>query len=1088
MSEIPAHPALADALARFDSLRNVQLSLSFGEQVDPGVVRQAWAAVALRHPVLRSAFLSAGPEGARVRVLATVEPRWEYQDWQTIAPEEIPAKWNAFREADAAVALDPAQAPCLRTAEIGLPGGGRHYLITFPEFLLDEFSIARVLVDWLRALGGEDLGDVPEIATSEPGSAAVWKELIGEDDQPLDLHVRAASGVGGEARLILSREESDAFKSYCTGRDLDPAAVLQAVWGLTLRRHGADGRLLLSRISVRGESGEAGCYETWLPASVPVSGRVRDGLRAVSENRARMAGNGRVSLSQLTKSEIPARFGFGGRDLNDVIHGALPRWINFDVRLHRASPPGPFLEVRDGFRLELTAGGGGLDEAMAAKMLERVATLLGDLPNLDEKTWDLIPVCSPEEIRRMRALSRPAEPLDLKDSTVPACFRERAVADPGRAAVFDGDYTLTFGELDSLSDRLAAHLLHAGLAGGWNVGLFLSQSSWAAIGLLGSWKAGNSVIPLDPAAPPEWIESTLASNDAAVVLCDAASAPLLDTTTRRRIVLDQEWDALETSDGALPAVTPESPAAILPGHFDSPAPALKALTHGFLAAASRSGAVALGFGPGDVFLAHSAAGGGAFLDEWLIPLVAGGAVRIADDALVDPAAGDATHVRLTAPEWANQAARWKRGDGKPGPLRVVAVEAGNPNARVLEIWENALPGATTVFWSPASLCGIGLISKAAPTAVFLPLGAAAPSCEAFVCDSDGHDVPDGFAAGLFLKFLGWKSLAEGSRRGWPAGLRAFRDAQGLLSLEGGGTVPGFAERARILEHLPSALDAHVGRHIWTLDGPSGRFSVPEWPLTRGGWVDEAALPQPEEKKVAKAVAPVATPVPSRSHSWSPLQVFREKGSARRLVLVPGAAGDPAVFSELAAAMAPHRRVIGLRSRGSADPEACHPSVEAAAAAYLTAVLEDDPAADFVLAGFGTGGTVAFEMARQMRAAGRPVPALVLMGAPAPEEDRGRDWLATMKSAVLRLTTKTPPEPAVEDSPVFFAHEQVWRKYRAVPSDFPATLIVPSDFPSEAAAGWDVLCPGLSRESMKCRWDEMLGPAGAKRLASILEAI
>lgn len=1095
MPETPAHPALADALDRPDARKNVQLSLSFGEAVDPGAVRKAWGAVMLRHPVLRSGFLTAGPEGPRVRVLPVVEPSWEVIDWQAEPAETIPEKWSAFREGASRVVIDVVQASCLKVSEIVLPGGGRHYLLTYPGFLLDEFSTARVLIDWLRACGGEDLGDASAGGPAVAGSAAAWKPLLGQDISPVQLRVRSGLGQGEPAKTVLGREESEAFKEFCGDRDLDPAAVLQAVWGFVLRRHGATGRLMLSRFSVRGESAEAGCYEAWLPAVGPAGARVLDDLREATERHAAGAANAGVRLRQIldaaeiTDSDIPVSFALVGRELNDVIHGALPRWINFDVRVHRDPPGGMYLEVRDGFRLELTAGGGGLDTAAAAVLLERLVGVLSELPGLADKPWNLVPVLRPDEIRAVRAGSRPDEPLEPDERTIPELFHENAVAEPDRPAILDGDYTLTYGELDSLSDRLAAHLAHAAMAGGWNVGLFLSQSSWAAIGLLGSWKAGNSVIPLDPAAPPEWIEATLASHDAAVVLCDAASAPLLDTATRRRIVLDQEWDGLEVSDAELPKIKGGSPAAVLPGHFDGEPPVLRALTHGLLAVSIRSGAAALEFRAGDSFLAHSAAGGGAFLDEWLIPLVAGGTVRIADDALVDPAAGEVTHVRLTAPEWANQAARWTRQDGEPGPLRVVAVEAGNPNVRVLEVWERAIPGAVRVFWSPAGLCGLGLISRASGSSVFLPAGGPAPCCEVFLCDEDGQDVPAGFAAGLFLRFPGWKDLGSPSRRGWTAGISASRNSQGQLTVEGRGNVPGYGERLQMAERLSQALDAHVGAHLWTLEGPAGLFNVTEWPLTRGGWIDESALPRPEEKKVAKATAvPTAQPASVKPVPWNPLVVLREKGNGRRLVLVPGATGDPGIFAELAGAVSSAWRVAALKSRAHADPDAVHPTVEAAAAAYLAAVLEDDPGADFVLAGYGTGGTVAFEMVRQMAAAGRSAPTLVLIGATAPEVDRGRDWLGSMKSAVLRLATKQPPEPAGEDSPVFFAHEQVWRRYRAQPTNAGALLILPSDFPAESAAGWQSLCSSVRRESMRCRWDEMLGATGVKRLASILEAV
>lgn len=77
--------------------------------------------------------------------------------------------------------------------------------------------------------------------------------------------------------------------------------------------------------------------------------------------------------------------------------------------------------------------------------------------------------------------------------------RRRAAADPGRTAIVSDDGTrLTFGDLDMLSDRLAATLLARGLRQGDRV-IVLMESIWeAAVSIFGTLKAGGVFCPVNP--------------------------------------------------------------------------------------------------------------------------------------------------------------------------------------------------------------------------------------------------------------------------------------------------------------------------------------------------------------------------------------------------------------------------------------------------------------------------------------------------------------------------------------------------------------------------------------------------------------
>jgi AMP-binding enzyme/Thioesterase domain len=1095
MNERAANPMQAAAYLRNRNaagIHHTQVSVSFGERMDSGALRAAWDLVCATHPVLRSQFTRSAAGDVTVQDAPGAKTTWRELDWQTLKPEEIPDKWESLQKSDAGDPFD--QNSLVRLTEIQLPGGASHFLLTIPSFLLDESSIARVLLDWLVAL--ERQPTTPSEAPPPLASTSAWTDLLKLAEAPLVLHPGQPSPASITATLAVGRDESRTFFDTCESKSLDPRVVLHSLWALLLRRLGATGNVTVGQFDARRSSWEAGYFENWLP--VVHSWTSKDWLRDAQQTFDAIAANAWVSpASALAASSLPTdslETGFVWRspEVRDLIQTALPRWINFDARIQCGRPALLLLEARAATRITLQIHGPIGSEALGRNLLERLAGLMQSFDSLEGKPVGQIPLLLPQEVRILKECSRGPEGLERPPSTC-AAFRNASSHHPKNVAVRDGDYELTYAELDSLSDRLAAHFAHASLAGGWHVALFLSPSSWIAIALIGSWKAGNSCLALDPAAPPEWIESMLTSHDAGVVICDAASAPLLDASTRRRIVLDQEWDNLETGEVPGPEITPDSPAAILPGHSDGTPPQIRALTHELLVTAAIEGARVLDFGPSDTFLAHSPAGGGAFFDEWLLPILAGGTVLVSDDELLDPVSGKATHLRLTAPEWNNQAARWSRGEAQvPTPPRIIAVESGTASKQSLEIWNHCTDGnaRTITFYSPAGLCGLGLAGDAAAEGSLLMVGKPTPDVEASICDADGQDVPPGFSGALWMKFPGWKKNSQPrGRRGIDTGLRAWRNGKGLIQLEGpAGRFPDSSPAAVRLRSLPNVIDCVIGEQTWTLSPASveGTISVPEWPLTRGGWIDEASLPRPEPPANPKIPKAVPQEKPRQVVPWTPVSVLQKDGSSTPLVLVPTASGVTATYSDLVSALGNGRRILGLTARGACDPEACHTTIEGAAAAWIDALAEDDPSLSFDLCGFGYGGIAALEMARQLAAAKRRVPALILIGTPPPQVERPSGWLSSMKSVFKRLNPdEDRVEPFTSIGEPAQTHEAAWRRYRFVPCPLQARIIIPSDFAPEAASAWLAILPSARLIPVKCTWAEMLAFPAVKRLASII---
>ena len=85
-----------------------------------------------------------------------------------------------------------------------------------------------------------------------------------------------------------------------------------------------------------------------------------------------------------------------------------------------------------------------------------------------------------------------------------------------------------------------------------------------------------------------------------------------------------------------------------------------------------------------------------------------------------------------------------------------------------------------------------------------------------------------------------------------------------------------------------------------------------------------------------------------------------------------------IYRDLARHLGTDQPVYGLQAQGLDGKQSCPTRVEDMAAHYLEAIRTIQPQGPYLLGGLSFGGTVAFEMARQLQAKGEPVALLALL--------------------------------------------------------------------------------------------------------------
>jgi thioesterase domain-containing protein/acyl carrier protein len=158
----------------------------------------------------------------------------------------------------------------------------------------------------------------------------------------------------------------------------------------------------------------------------------------------------------------------------------------------------------------------------------------------------------------------------------------------------------------------------------------------------------------------------------------------------------------------------------------------------------------------------------------------------------------------------------------------------------------------------------------------------------------------------------------------------------------------------------------------------------------------------------------ATAQPARPAAPRSLVAVQPGSGGPPLFIVHGAAGHVLNVTDLARALGPAQAVFGLQAVGIDGLSAPRATIEEMARAYLGEIRVVQPHGPYLLAGYSGGGTVAFEMARQLDAAREAIGLLALIDTFHPQmphpritalsrlERLGRERISYVRDGLARL--------------------------------------------------------------------------------------
>ncbi|WP_045055626.1 non-ribosomal peptide synthetase [Aliterella atlantica] len=176
------------------------------------------------------------------------------------------------------------------------------------------------------------------------------------------------------------------------------------------------------------------------------------------------------------------------------------------------------------------------DRDTICRIIGHFQTLLSEIvANPDKKIADLNILPAAERQQLLNQWNN----IAIGNRCIHELFIEQANKTPDAIAISYENEQITYQELDKRSNQLAHYLQKLGVAPEIIVGICLKRSPNAIIAILGILKAGGAYLPLDPAYPPERLQSTIEDAQVSILLTQQSSIQ----PNCRQIYID-DWSAI----------------------------------------------------------------------------------------------------------------------------------------------------------------------------------------------------------------------------------------------------------------------------------------------------------------------------------------------------------------------------------------------------------------------------------------------------------------------------------------------------------------------------------------------------------------
>ncbi|HEX6355903.1 non-ribosomal peptide synthase/polyketide synthase [Actinophytocola sp.] len=641
-----------------------QVRLQLSGVADPRAMGAAWQRVVDRTPILRSSVLWEGFAEPLQVVRRDVELPVRYRDWTQWTLVRRERELARVLADDRDQGLDLAESPLMRLTVITTSADEVLLVWTFHHVLLDGWSAAQVFAEVCEQYAAIVADRPPELPARRPFSdyiewlserdldeaQAYWRAVLGDVSAITPLPYDRPRGEEHQTRssktvrMTLSTEESTRLRAVAQRNGLTLSTVVQGAWGMLLSAYSGQ-REVVFGTTVSGRPAElpgvepmVGMFINTVPTRLDVRGakKLIPWLRDLQAGQAESRRFDFVSLAQLQKwcgtnlfdsIVVFENYPFNPQDAAThgigLVKSQDEEPTNYPLTVV-VSPHGE-LSVRLDYDPTL------FDVTTVGRMAANLEALLSSMATDSDRDVREFGAVSPAERHRVLV-----EWNDTGHGTAPAnvpeVFAVQVTRTPDAVAVVSDDRSLTYAELDALSNRLAHRLARLGVTQELRVGLLMERSVDVVVAELAVLKVGGAYVPVDLRAPVDRMRAILTEAAASILITDQAWQETASLVHNGSVILTTDLDDEPAAPLAV-TVDPDALAYVMFTSGSSGVPKGVAVSHHDVV--GLAGDRRFAGGAHSRVLLHSAAAFDASTYEVWVPLLAGGRIVVAPEGDVD---------------------------------------------------------------------------------------------------------------------------------------------------------------------------------------------------------------------------------------------------------------------------------------------------------------------------------------------------------------------------------------------------------------------------------------------------------------------
>ncbi|MGA5462666.1 non-ribosomal peptide synthase/polyketide synthase [Mycobacterium sp. NPDC050041] len=748
----------------------LQLGFTVSGPLDPARLAAAVQSVVSRHPHLVATFSERFDEPVQI-IPADPVAGWRYVECdEGVRVDDVMERESAAERAAVAVLEN---APAFRVALIRSAPDAHRVLLTSHHIVLDGWSLPILLQEIFAGYFGQQLPPavpyrrfVSWLAERDLDEArTAWGEVLAGFDTPTLVAAPDRRELGPRRAVSVSVPEpiTGALTELARSQATTVSTVLQAAWAMLVSSlagqldvafgavvsgrpddvAGADSMigLLINTVPVRARLAPATTVAELLAQLQHFHNATLEHEHLALPDIHRSVGHDQLFDTLFVFENYPADTAAAMEADGLTIGDAETREFNH-YPLAIQARPGAELSIRCEHDTHVFDA----DTVDALlRRLQRVLVAMAADPARQLSTIDLLDTderAHLDEWANRASSTRSADP----GSSIPALFASQVAATPSAVAVTFEGRSMTYGELDEASNRLAHLLAGHGAGPGASVALLLHRSADAIVAIAAVLKTGAAYVPMDPGHPDDRIAFVIADSAPVAAVTTAALAGRLDGHDLAVVdVHDQRIDAQPSTAPTAPSADDVAYRIYTSGTTGRPKGV--AVTHRNVAQLFEAVSADL---PRDGVWTqwHSYAFDVSVWDIWG-PLLGGGRLLVvSEDVAASPEEFHALLVRerVTVLSQTPSAVGMLSPEGLESMALVVAGEACP--ADVVDRWA---PGRVMInAYGPTEATVYASMSSPLAPGSAAPIGAPVPGAALFVLDGMLRPVPAGLVGELYV--------------------------------------------------------------------------------------------------------------------------------------------------------------------------------------------------------------------------------------------------------------------------------------------------------------------------------------------------